>query len=189
MKTLIKLMLYLLVLYAQAVSADAVYKGTDKEGRTIYSDQPIENGEKITITLPPTFNLPKAPAHETKTTTAEVVDYKISIIEPHDQQTFTNDIRQVEVKLALTPNLQAGDRINLMVNGKPYGHYSQGLTFTLHDFPRGAYKVNAIITSEQDPDKVKAQSSTIIFYQQRAIAKRDVAPQLAPQGQMAPQAP
>ncbi len=191
MKRLHLLCLSLIVLYAQSVIAETVYKGTDKQGNVIYSDKPLEGGEKITITPPPPIVMPAIQQEAQTKAQAQTatVDYKLTITSPQNQQTFTNDITTVPVTLSLTPKLQPGDRINLVVNGQPYGEYSEGLTFTLKDFPRGAYTVNAVITNEKDPSTIKAQSDTITFFQQRAIAKRDVAPQLAPQGKMAPQAP
>ncbi len=190
MRRLLIISLSLLVLYAQAAVAETVYKGIDKQGNIIYSDKPLEGGEKITITPPPPITMPALKETQTTTKVApEEVSYKLSITSPQNQQTFTNDITTIPVTLSLTPNLQAGDRINLIVNGQPFGEYSQDLTFTLKDFPRGAYTVNAVITSEKDPSTIKAQSDSVTFYQQRAIAKRDVAPNLAPQGHMAPQAP
>ncbi len=192
MKALQIIFSLLLVLYAQAVKAETVYKGTDKQGNTIYSDQPLENGEKITVTPTPSFSLPPLSPTQTQTeqeATTPVVNYNLSIIAPKDQETFTNDIRSITVNLALTPKLQAGDKIHLVINGEPFGEYSESLTFTLNEFPRGAYKIQAVITAENEAKIIKAQSNTITVYQQRAIAKRNVAPQLAPQAPMAPQAP
>ncbi|MGD9591979.1 MAG: DUF4124 domain-containing protein [Candidatus Berkiella sp.] len=191
MKKLTFTCLSLFVLYAQTAHAQTVYKGVDKQGNVVFSDNPIQGGEKITITPPPPVTMPAVKEIQTTQTTKkdEAVDYKLSITSPQNQQTFNNDVTVVPVLLSLSPKLQPGDRINLIVNGKPYGNYSENLSFELKDFPRGAYTVNAVITSEKDPAIIKAQSDSVTFYQQRAIAKRDVAPNLAPQGKMAPQAP
>ena len=139
-------------------------------------------------TLQIIFSLPPLPTQQQEVAPA-IVDYKLSIISPQDQQTFTNDITAIPVHLALTPKLQPGDRIHLVINGEPFGEYSESLEFVLKEFPRGAYKIQALITAEAEPNTIKAQSNTITVYQQRAIAKRNVGPQLAPQAPMAPQAP
>ena len=106
----------LLVLYAQAVSAEVVYKGTDKQGNTIYSDQPLQNGEQITINPIPSYSLPTLPDNQSSTQQEAVVDYKLTIIAPADQQTFPHAYQSFNVNLALTPPLQPTDQINLMVN-------------------------------------------------------------------------
>ncbi len=192
MKQLSSILLPVLVLFAQALIADTVYKGTDANGHTLFSDQPFPNSEKITITPPP----PTSQNHSHKqleSTKAnpplpEVIDYKISIVEPTDQQTFTNDITSIEVKISVTPKLAANDRIHLEINGEPFGEYSQATNFVLNQFPRGTYRIQAIITSADFLKVPIAKSQTVTIFQQRAIAKRDVT-NLAPQGKMAPQAP
>jgi hypothetical protein len=191
MKTLNISLLTVLVLFAQASFAETVYKGTDANGKTIYSDRPIPNGEKIEITVPPAYNSPPINQNFEEETTSQdkIIDYKVSIIEPKDQQTFTNDITTIEVKLSITPALQKSDQIRLIVNGQPFGGASNAPTFVLDQLPRGAYSISAEIFSINDPAKIRGKSQTVTFFQQRAIAKRDVIKNLAPQAKQAPQAP
>ncbi len=175
MKRLLLSFLLLLVLYAQAVIAETVYKGVDKQGNVIYSDKPLPNGEQITVTPPPPIEMPTVKETTTQTQSTVVdpnLNYKLAIVSPLNHETFPHSTKDVEVKLSLTPELLPGDRINLIVNGKPYGEYTEGLSFILKEFPRGAYTISAVITSEKDPEKVKAQSDSITYYQQRAIAKQ-----------------
>ncbi|MBS0288944.1 MAG: DUF4124 domain-containing protein [Proteobacteria bacterium] len=181
------LFLLSLILFYTGVSGETVYKGTDAQGNTIYSDHPMDsNAEKITITVPESsYHLPPV-QHSTQSTKnpaseEESIAYNLHIVEPKDQETFTNDITSISVKLSLTPKLHSDDRINLVINGQPYGNYSQSLSFSLNDFPRGAYSIQAVITSVKAPEKIKAQSQTITIYQQRAIARQNVSSNLAPQ--------
>ncbi len=190
MKQLSFYLLAVLVLFAQALTAETVYKGTDANGRTIYSDQPFPNSEKITITTTPNPPPANKPIQSTNTKPAhqEVLDYKVSITEPTDQQTFTNDITSIEVKVSITPKLAPNDRIHLEINGEPFGEYSQATNFVLNQFPRGTYLIQAVITSADYLKTPIAKSQTVTIYQQRAIARRDVGGNLAPQAPMAPQA-
>jgi flagellar hook-associated protein FlgK len=193
MKSAIISLLTMLVLFAQASFAETVYKGTDANGNTIYSDQPIEHGEKIEITVPPGYKLPPVNQNSNQdnnaTTTSQdkIIDYKVSIIEPNDQQTFSNDITSIDVKLSIIPKLQESDQVHLIINGQP-GVASNTSTFTLNQLPRGSYSIIAEIFSIKDPTKIRGKSQSVTIYQQRAIAKRDVT-NLAPQAKQAPQAP
>lgn len=191
MKQLSYFILPVLVFFAQALGAETVYKGTDANGRTIYSDQPFPNSEKITITITPSTQSAPTPQVQTQPTKAheEKINYTIRIVEPTDQQTFGNEITAIEVKLNVTPKLSPKDRIHLEVNGQPFGEFSQATNFMLSQFPRGAYRIKAIITTADDLKTPIAQSDSITIYQQRAIARRDVGGNLAPQAPMAPQAP
>jgi hypothetical protein len=187
---IISLLMMMLVLFVQASFAETVYKGTDANGNTVYSDQPIEHGEKIEITVPPAYKLPPVSQDNNETPSKDkIIDYKVSITEPSDQQTFTNDITSIEVKLAIDPQLQKSDQVRLIVNGQPFGGASNAPTFVLNQLPRGAYSITAEIFSINDPSKIRGKSQTITFFQQRAIAKRDVIKNLAPQAKQAPQAP
>ena len=191
MKQLSYYFLAVLVLFAQALNAETVYKGTDANGRTIYSDQPFPNSEKITITITPSTKSAPTPQVQSQPIKPhqEKINYKISIVEPTDQQTFGNDITAIEVKLSVTPKLSVNDRIHLEVNGEPFGEYSQATNFVLTQFPRGSYLIKAVITSADNLKTPIAQSDAITIYQQRSIARRDVGGGLAPQAPMAPQAP
>lgn len=169
MKTLITFLTLGLALYAQALFSETVYKGKDAEGNVLFSDQPVPNGEKIEVTPAQTYSAPDVSAPQTNEQQGpqEVTEYKISIMQPQNEATMTNDIFVIPVSLSVEPALQPGDKIRLMLNGKQYGPLYDSLSMTLNDLFRGSYQLVAEVVSEADPSKIKGQSQGIIFFQKR----------------------
>ncbi len=155
-----------LVFFTQALCAD-VYKGTDSSGKTIYSDKPFENSEKIEVELSPTYTSPPINTKLEPTQKETPISYQLSIIAPIQDQTFTTDIRSIDVKVSVTPALQKGDKIQLLLNGQPHGSPSDATTFTLESLFRGAYTVQAQVIREEHPGSPLATSPTVTFYQRR----------------------
>jgi hypothetical protein len=166
MKVIYYSFLCALVFYTQALCAD-VYKGTDSSGKTIYSDKPFENSEKIEVELPPTYTTPPVKTTIEPNKKETPVSYQLSIVAPTQDQTFTTDIKSIDVLVSVTPALQKGDKIQLLLNGQPHGAPSDATTFTLESLFRGAYTVQAQIISEAHPGAPLATSSSVTFYQRR----------------------
>lgn len=160
-----------------------IYKGKDPQGKTIYSDQPLPNGEVVEVQSLPTYTPPPLPQSANPPSAAtQEKDYQIQIIEPINEQTFTTDVQQITVRIGLMPELKAEDSIRLMLNNQPYGSQEKSLNFSFNQLPRGSYQLQAQVIGPNGA--VKATSETITFYQQRATVNRNnlnLAPQ-APQG-------
>lgn len=165
MKSICFTLIATLVFYTQASLAD-VYKGQDQNGNTIYSDKPFENSNKIDIELSPTYNTPPVTTKLESTKKVEPISYQVSIVAPTQDQTFTNEITTIEVKVNVTPALQKGDKIQLLLNGQPHGSPSENTTFTLQSLFRGAYTVKAQIVNQ---GATLATSQEVTFYQKRPM--------------------
>lgn len=161
------------MLFAQVTFAETVYKGKDADGNVLFSDQPLPGSEKIevqpaqTYTPPPLPNLNQDPNAKK---TEGVISYKINIMAPQNEATMTNDIFEIPVLLSVEPNLQKGDKIRLLLNGKQYGPLYDAPNMIIKDLYRGTYQLIAEVISEADPSKIKGQSPAITFYQKRPIA-------------------
>lgn len=161
-----------LVLCVQALHAQTIYKGTDAKGNTVYSDQPLQNGKPIELPPLPTYAPPPLPIENSQpaleTSSNEVKEYKVSIIQPTDGNTFSTSVDNIDVQLLVEPQLQGNDQLRLIVNGQNYGS-STTTTFVLTHLARGSYSMHAQVLS-QDGKTVKGKSETITIYQQRATA-------------------
>jgi len=181
-----------LLLVSPALLAESVYKGTDANGNVIFSDQPIQNGQKIKVQPLSTYSPTPVPAENTDTQDNNKnvpVVYELNIITPTNEQNFTNDIVHIEVQLAILPKLQAHDAVRLILNGQPFGEIAHATTFHLNNLSRGIYKLSAEIVSLEDPSTIKAHSDTITFFQQRSVDSNANGNMLAPQAPKGPQAP
>lgn len=158
------------MLYSQAGFTETVYKGKDADGNVLFSDKPLPDSEKIEIKPAQTYTpapLPKDGSKNKSEEPAEVSHYEVNIIEPQNDQTMTTDIQSVRVSLSVKPDLQKGDKVQVFLNGKPFGQLSDSLNFALPRLDRGAYVLKAQIVSEKDPAKVKGESAPITFFQRR----------------------
>ncbi|MCS5712662.1 DUF4124 domain-containing protein [Candidatus Berkiella aquae] len=164
----IRYLLLLALIYSSAPFAETIYKGTDGSGRTIYSDQPFENSNKIEIESPQTYSAPPVTTKIEPLTKSKAIVYQLSIVAPEQNQTFTNEITTIDVKVNITPTLQPGDKIQLLLNGQPYGTPSESTSFTLQSLFRGAYRVQAQVISAQTNQSI-AQSNEVTFYQKRPM--------------------
>jgi len=168
MKLVYYTLLAAVVFYTQAPFAD-VYKGQDKNGNTIYSDKPFENSNKIDVNLAPTYTSPPVTTPLAPIKIEAAVSYQVSIVAPTQDQTFTNEITAIEVKVSVTPTLQKGDTIQLLLNGQPHGTPSDSTTFTLQSLFRGAYTIKAQVINETTSQSPIAQSQEVTFYQKRPM--------------------
>jgi len=159
-----------LVLHAPVSLAD-VYKGKDSSGNTIYSDKPFAGAEKIEVAPGTTYSSPPVSAQLEPTKKTEEVAYQLSIVSPSQDQTFTTDIKSITVSVSINPSLQAGDKIQLLLNGQPHGNASDATTFTLDSLFRGSYTVQALVINEKHPNVPVAKSNQVTFYQRRTSVR------------------
>lgn len=169
MKLLACLSLVALMAFPLVPLADTVYKGKDDNGKPIYSDKPFAGSEQIEVTAPQTYSPAPITTPLDPPTVVKKVNYSVSIVAPQPEETFTTDINSIEVKVSVTPALQTGDKIQLLLNGQPYGTASEATTFTLQSLFRGAYRVQAQVYTAQNPNQPAAQSNEVTFYQKRAM--------------------
>lgn len=164
MKSVSSILIIALVFCTQALFAADVYKGTDSSGKTIYSDKPFAGSDKIEVNTPQTYTSPPVTQIIDTNKKAVPITYQVSITSPIQDQTFTTDIKTIEVNVSVTPPLEKGDKIQLLLNGQPEGAPSEATTFTLQSLFRGAYRVQAQVISNSTP---VAQSPEVTFYQRR----------------------
>lgn len=164
-------LLVALVVYSTAPLADAVYKGKDSSGKTIYSDKPFEGSQQVEVDLAPTYSSPPVTTKLNPTQKTTPLSYQLTILTPSQDQTFTNEITTINVGVSITPGLQKGDKIQLILNGQPHGTPSEATTFTLQNLFRGSYKVQAQVISEGNPNTPLAQSNEVTFYQKRGMIR------------------
>lgn len=121
---------------AGAVQAD-IYKYTNKQGKTSYSDTPVTGAEKVFVPPVMTYEAPvqtiekeKAvqPKDEAETSSENVPYSTLDIISPIDQGTVRNNQGTVNVTYDLQPALQKGDVVELMIDGVKQPNFDvQGL--------------------------------------------------------------
>lgn len=153
------------------VHAGSIYKYTLSNGDVVYSDKPppADQGEKITLEPLQSFTLPPAPPLEDSTAnnnTPEPVGYEtFQVTNPTNDATIRDSGGNVRVSLSLSPGLQGGHSIEVMMDGQSIGS-GQGTSVTLTDVDRGTHTVQAAVKDSEG--KEVARSNSVIFHLKRA---------------------
>lgn len=168
---------FLLLFIFTASDAATVYKQTDENGNITYSDIPEKNAnvmvipETQTTPSPTTQNTPTVNSTTPNTTTVNSAEPErkpytsFSIASPTDQVTFQNQ-RQIPVNIQLEPQLQEGDKIQLYVDGNPYGEPVASAQLQVNQLDRGTHTLSAVLLDKKKT--VVKTSKTITIYIQYA---------------------
>ena len=173
----------------------AVYKGVDANGNVTYSDTPsngaIEIAPSAVNEVPSTLegeakgvpaksneasqdqkNLPML--DKTKetvltpetNTSAQAKNYALFAIEkPRDQETIQNQ-PTFTVEMKIDPVLKPGDKIQLILDGKPVGQPEANMQIDLVNVSRGTHHLYAVLIDERNT--VVRRSNEITIFVHRA---------------------
>lgn len=165
-----KKLMYLVFLIMVGTSYAAIYMDTNKDGSITYSDTPSKGAKRIqapsTNSVPPKNPVNSSSDQEqSNVKPAESSTYsKLDIIAPKDKETISNQ-PSIPVIMSVEPNLQAGDKIQLYLNGKPAGIPSSSVSQRLGLLNRGTHTINAQIISKEN--QVLKSSKTITIFVHR----------------------
>jgi hypothetical protein len=157
MKNLLAFVLIFVTVSAYA----AIYQQVDESGNTTYSDMPLNQNAKVvelkSTTIPSTTDL-NASVSTTASTDAKSKDTKapavtaqeevlqpysyFAIDVPKDNDTFQNQ-RSIPVEVKTTPALQKGDKVQLYLDGNPFGAPQESSHLTLDNVERGSHQISA----------------------------------------------
>lgn len=173
-KKLVFLFLVELIFFVPTLLAETVYKSTDAQGNTIFTDSPTPDSQKIEIQPAQTYNLPprQEEAQEPNESNDLPTDthYKVKILSPENKHTFSTDIHSFTLSLSVDPALKDNDKIQVLLNATPLNSLYDTTEITVTPdvrLSRGSYQIQARVVSENDPSKIKGESGTVTVYQFR----------------------
>lgn len=151
--------------------AAPVYRHVDANGNVVYSDEPGQGSridlKPITVVDPAEVESRSRPADST-TTSPSAVDYdRFAIASPSNGETLpTGQGGNVQVQLAIEPELQPGDRVQLRVDGEVSQSPMHTSVFALSQLERGEHRIQAELLDTQG--RVRLSTPAITLYVQRA---------------------
>ena len=161
------------LLLALALPASAqIYKYTDANGNTVFTNQPPDGAAAESVNLPPTNTMetqtPSSPANNSTTsTTPEQSTAPYSVLSltgiPDDEAMRANNGSFV-VGVNIQPRLQPGHQLRLILDGAPYGQASNVPSLQLIDLDRGEHSLAVAVI---DGERIVQQSATVTFTVQR----------------------
>lgn len=143
-----KLFLIVLVIFCSSAAA-AVYKWVDQSGMVHYSDQPDEVGaEKIvlpesSVYSPRPISTSTAGGRGKKSQNSLAGYTAFSIVAPSNRSTIRSG--SVQVVFQVSPRLQRGHYIQVILNGRIMDRRLTGSTLFLEGLDRGSYMVHATV--------------------------------------------
>jgi Domain of unknown function (DUF4124) len=155
-----------------AVVAGTVYKWVDQNGVTHYSDQPNPGAEKVTVDAPKASSTNTAAANAPRdvvlpTQTNGPTYSACEIASPTNDQVFMN-VTSVSGSLRLQPQLYAGHRVSVALDGKRLEGVSD-TSFTISPIFRGTHTLN--LTVENSNGGVVCNSPPVTFHVRQPSAQ------------------
>lgn len=158
-----------LMLAVGSAQAQKIYKWTLPDGRVVYSDKPppADQAEEVTLEPLQTFSAPPPPPLEDTSAKKEPESTgyeEFKVTSPDNDATIRDNGGNVRISLSLSPGLQSGHSIEVIMDGKAIGS-GKSTSVTLTDVDRGTHTVQAAI---QDSDgKEITRSNSVIFHLRR----------------------
>lgn len=148
---LVFLAMMLAGLAGQALAADAIYRSTDSEGNPVFSDSGPENAPQVDVQQPQTYKGDQY-ANEARQQAQSGGDQSnrkpsgppytvMKITSPENQTSIRDNAGNVQIGIELKPDLKKGQRLVLLMDGKPVQEVSSSGPIDLTNIDRGTHTV------------------------------------------------
>jgi hypothetical protein len=159
----------LLMLLAIPASAE-IYTYTDASGNKAFTNQPPDGVKTEAVKLPPMNTMdPQTTedpaASDASTTTAQGQPYtQVQLTNLPTDEALRSNNGTFTVRAALQPSLRPGDRLQLVLDGQPYGSPTNVPLLQLTDIDRGDH---TLVLQVKSGDQVVQESPAVSFTVQR----------------------
>jgi len=147
-----------------------VYKIVDEQGRVTYTDQippDDQKHEKVeleSINIQPPVE-PREPVFVPNNRSEEQVDYFLALTSPANETHVPPGQRNLRLAAQVDPALEAGHRIQFLMNGQPLGQAGQATSHLIEEIHRGEHRLGVRILDEEG--RVLATSEPVTVYVHR----------------------
>jgi len=192
MNTRVLLLGCLLALAVQAQETKReLWTWKDANGVTQYSDRPVPGAKRVEltgVTAPATAAAaPAVAAPPVRAPAKAAVQYQsLEIWQPAQDEAFFGADAAVSVRLRSDPDLAAGDRLVLALDGRRVDGRPDSYEYQLTNLSRGAHSLEAAIVDERGNTKIRSESRVFHVQQPSVKDPRAVGPKLNPPGQPRP---
>jgi hypothetical protein len=155
---------------AMLVAAET-WRWKDANGVIHYSDRPVPGAERVSVIAPkPSSSPPQqtgvdpaaAPTPRTVSPPAIIPYSRCLVTAPANDETF-NAVTSVSAGVLLEPDLQAGHRIEVTLDGAAVADWPQdALSHTLTDLLRGSHQINVRVLDAND--NAACTGPMVMFY-------------------------
>ncbi|PTQ71179.1 DUF4124 domain-containing protein [Pseudomonas sp. GV071] len=146
-----------------------IYKYTDANGNTVFTNQPPLGTNAEAVSLPPVNTVkspppPTMPGNGQGNAAATQVYEVLEIANLPDAEALRSNDGNLTIDVRIEPQLRIGDSLQLLLDGQPYGGLTNSQQFPLSNIERGEHSVSVQAFSG---DRLIQQSPTVTFAIQR----------------------
>lgn len=157
------------LLLALALPATAqIYKYTDANGNTVFTNQPPDGAASEKVELPPTNAIqaqpPSTPASDPASTELEAIYQVLELIDIPDAEALRANNGTFSVSVRLEPRLQPSHSLRLRLDGQPYGQAVNVPRLQVVNVDRGEHSLAVDVLAGT---KVVQSSAPVSFTVQR----------------------
>lgn len=163
-----RLLLTCLLLSLTLPATAQIYKYTDANGNTVFTNQPPDGTRTEEVTLPTTNTVeaqkPATPPAAAKDQAAEAAYQELRLTDVPSDEALRANNGTFSVGVHLVPRLRTGHRLQLLLDGKPEGQKVNVPRLQVVNADRGEHSLAVQVLAG---DQVVQQSETITFTVQR----------------------
>lgn len=167
-----KIFALLVFLVPSLLSAGVVYKYTDKQGNTVYTDQPRPGAQRVDLPEPSTYTPPKLPPRETPTAkrgsdSAGALYKQLTLTSPEPDATIWDNTGDLLVEYTLEPALRTklGHRMVVSVDGEAVAPLN-GTKVQLKNIDRGTHQLQAKVIDADGKVLIESQPAAVHLHRQ-----------------------
>lgn len=182
----IRLALIVGLFAASSAAFGQIYRTVDANGNVVFTDiAPVDRSAgpaPQTVTVEPvnTYEPPVQAAPTDTPVTAGTSDYysELAVISPTEDATIRDNAGNIQIEVAITPNLRSDHRLLLVLDGEPTEVEAEGGLFELSNVDRGTHTAGARAVDRQG--NVLIESGPTTFNLMRVAVSPSPAPGPAP---------
>jgi hypothetical protein len=173
-------------------STRELWTWTDANGVTHFSDRPVPGARRMELAntatpAPATAPTTASPAPVARQERPAAAQYRsLEIWEPEQDASFFGADVEVNVRMRVEPELAAGHRLLLFLNGERVEGATDALDHTLTGLPRGSHTLTAVIRDEGNIELFRSQPRVFHVRQPTINPPAAVGPNLRPRPLPAP---
>ncbi|MDM8348318.1 DUF4124 domain-containing protein [Pseudomonas sp. sp1636] len=163
-----RLILTCLLLTLALPASAQIYKYTDANGNTVFTNQPPEGVATQAVELPPTntvdMQAPSAATSDSPKTSQEAFYRTLQLTDLPSSEALRANNGTFSVGVDLEPRLASSHRLRLLLDGRPYGQPSSVPRLQLSNIERGEHSLAVEVLSGEQSIQ---QSASVVFTLQR----------------------
>ncbi|MDH4584270.1 DUF4124 domain-containing protein [Pseudomonas sp. BN415] len=163
-----RLIISCLLLAATLPAAAQIYKYTDANGNTVFTNQPPDGAASEKVELPPTnavqIQPPSQPTDSGASADQPAIYQVVELTDLPDEEALRANNGTFSVGVRLEPRLQPGHRLRLRLDGQPYGQPTNVPRLQLMNVDRGDHSLAVDVLSGTN---VVQSSAPVTFTVQR----------------------